>query len=76
MYPFNSVSGSSAHLEKMTCVLPAEEEPDRVLILQSDKFKQDLAVMERVVLANIFQPKLAAYRQLPVIEGDVICIAS
>ncbi len=60
----------------MTCVLPAEEEPDRVLILQSDKFKQDLAVMERVVLANIFQPKLAAYRQLPVIEGDVICIAS
>ncbi|KTG45216.1 hypothetical protein cypCar_00032742 [Cyprinus carpio] len=69
----STVSGSSAHLEKMTCVLPVEEEPDLELILQSDKFKQDLAVMERVVLANIFQPKLAAYRQLPVIE-DPDCV--
>ncbi|XP_016303266.1 dynein axonemal intermediate chain 4 [Sinocyclocheilus anshuiensis] len=69
----STVSGSSARLEKMTCVLPVEEEPDLELILQSDKFKQDLAVMERVVLANIFQPKLAAYRQLPVIE-DPDCV--
>lgn len=58
----------------MACVLLVEEEPDHELILQSDKFKEDLAVMERVILANIFQPKLAAYRQLPVIEGDVSCI--
>uniref|UniRef100_A0A9J8BEZ6 Dynein axonemal intermediate chain 4 n=1 Tax=Cyprinus carpio carpio TaxID=630221 RepID=A0A9J8BEZ6_CYPCA len=68
-----TISGSSTHLEKMTCVLPVEEEPDLELILQSEKFKQDLAVMERVVLANIFRPKLAAYRQLPVIEGNVFC---
>ncbi|KAK2889218.1 hypothetical protein Q8A67_014593 [Cirrhinus molitorella] len=68
----STVSGSSTHLEKMT-VLPVEEEPDLELILQSDKFKQDLAMMERVVLANIFQPKLAAYRQLPVIE-DPDCV--
>lgn len=73
---FNVVSGSSTQLEKMLCVLPVEEEPDLELILQSDKLKQDLAVMEKVVLANIFQPKLAAYRQLPIIEGNVFCIAS
>ncbi|XDV35788.1 hypothetical protein PO909_005670 [Leuciscus waleckii] len=64
-------SGSSTQLEKMACVLLVEEEPDHELILQSDKLKQDLAVMERVILANIFQPKLAAYRQLPVIEDCV-----
>lgn len=69
----STVSGSSAQLEKMACVLLVEEEPDHELILQSDKFKQDLAVMERVILANIFQPKLAAYRQLPVIE-DPDCV--
>ncbi|XP_067314517.1 dynein axonemal intermediate chain 4 [Pseudorasbora parva] len=64
----STVCGSSTQLEKIACVLPVEEEPDHELILQSDKFKQDLAVMERVVLVNIFQQKLAAYRQLPVIE--------
>ncbi|XP_051753182.1 dynein axonemal intermediate chain 4 isoform X2 [Ctenopharyngodon idella] len=69
----STVSGSSTQLEKMLCVLPVEEEPDLELILQSDKLKQDLAVMEKVVLANIFQPKLAAYRQLPIIE-DPDCV--
>uniref|UniRef100_A0A8C1W7J6 Dynein axonemal intermediate chain 4 n=1 Tax=Cyprinus carpio TaxID=7962 RepID=A0A8C1W7J6_CYPCA len=52
---------------------PSGPDQNLELILQSDKFKQDLAVMERVVLANIFQPKLAAYRQLPVIE-DPDCV--
>jgi len=60
----------------MACVLLVEKEPDYELIFQSDRFKQALAVMERAIVANIFQPKLAAYRQLPVIEGDVFCIAS
>ncbi|XP_056315050.1 dynein axonemal intermediate chain 4 [Danio aesculapii] len=69
----STVSGSSTHIEKMACVLPLDEEPDLQLILQSDKLKQDLALMERVVLANIFQPKLAAYRQLPIIE-DPDCV--
>nr|XP_028588974.1 WD repeat-containing protein 78 isoform X1 [Podarcis muralis]XP_028588975.1 WD repeat-containing protein 78 isoform X1 [Podarcis muralis]XP_028588976.1 WD repeat-containing protein 78 isoform X1 [Podarcis muralis] len=36
-------------------------------ILKSEKFNQDLFYMERVLMENIFQPKLAAYRQLPVL---------
>lgn len=52
-----------------------KDEPDPELILQSDKFKHDLVVMERVVLENIFQPKLAAYRQLPVLEGNAISVS-
>lgn len=38
-------------------------------ILKSDKFHQDLFFMERVLMENVFQPKLAAYRQLPVLRG-------
>ncbi|XP_051568768.1 dynein axonemal intermediate chain 4-like [Myxocyprinus asiaticus] len=64
----STASSLSSRLEMEAFVLQVEEQPDSELILQSDKFKQDLAVMERVVLENIFQPKLAAYRQLPVIE--------
>ncbi|XP_055978177.1 dynein axonemal intermediate chain 4 [Sorex fumeus] len=37
-------------------------------ILKSDKFQQNLFFMERVLMENIFQPKLAAYRQLPVFK--------
>ncbi|XP_077306648.1 dynein axonemal intermediate chain 4 [Lithobates pipiens] len=44
-----------------------ENEPDADVILKSEKFHQDLFFMERVVVENICQPKLAAYRQLPVI---------
>ncbi|XP_031973524.1 WD repeat-containing protein 78 isoform X1 [Corvus moneduloides] len=41
-------------------------------ILTSEKLKQDLVVMERILMENIFQPKLAVYRQIPVlIEPDV-----
>ena len=47
-----------------------EEEPDPELILQSDEFKMDLVVMERVVLENIYQPELAAYRHLAVLQGN------
>uniref|UniRef100_A0A8B9VBZ4 Dynein axonemal intermediate chain 4 n=1 Tax=Anas zonorhyncha TaxID=75864 RepID=A0A8B9VBZ4_9AVES len=36
-------------------------------ILTSEKFQQDLFFMERVLMENIFQPKLAAYRQFPVL---------
>ncbi|NWV17793.1 WDR78 protein, partial [Origma solitaria] len=41
-------------------------------ILTSENLQQDLVVMERILMGNIFQPKLAAYRQIPVlIEPDV-----
>nr|XP_020661750.1 WD repeat-containing protein 78 [Pogona vitticeps] len=36
-------------------------------ILKSEKFHQDLFYMERILMENIFQPKLAVYRQLPVL---------
>ncbi|XP_029309687.1 WD repeat-containing protein 78-like isoform X2 [Cottoperca gobio] len=43
-------------------------EPDLQLIMLSEKFQHCSLVMESSILGNTFQPKLAAYRQLPVIE--------
>ncbi|XDA70044.1 hypothetical protein R6Z07F_000420 [Ovis aries] len=45
-----------------------EEEDNSDAVFKSDKFQQDLFFMERVIMENIFQPKLAAYRQLPVLK--------
>ncbi|NWV61250.1 WDR78 protein, partial [Malurus elegans] len=36
-------------------------------ILASESLKHDLVVMERILMENIFQPKLAVYRQIPVL---------
>ncbi|XP_026220601.1 WD repeat-containing protein 78-like isoform X2 [Anabas testudineus] len=43
-------------------------EPDPQQILLSESFQYSLLIMERNIVANIFQPKLAAYRQLPILE--------
>ncbi|KAK9539508.1 hypothetical protein VZT92_004609 [Zoarces viviparus] len=43
-------------------------ESDLQLIMLSERFQHCLLVMERSILGNTFQPKLAAYRQLPVTE--------
>ncbi|KAJ7424877.1 WD repeat-containing protein 78 [Willisornis vidua] len=49
-----------------------EEECHSEAVLTSENFKQDLVIMERILMENIFQPKLAAYRQIPVlIEPEV-----
>ncbi|NWV99915.1 WDR78 protein, partial [Machaerirhynchus nigripectus] len=49
-----------------------ERECHSETILTSENLKQDLVVMERILMENIFQPKLAVYRQIPVlIEPDV-----
>ncbi|XP_028856545.1 dynein axonemal intermediate chain 4 isoform X3 [Denticeps clupeoides] len=61
-------SASCSTIEMEVTTVPAIDEPNPELILLSDKFKMDLLVMERAVLANIFQPKLAAYRHLPVLK--------
>ncbi|NXH10487.1 WDR78 protein, partial [Bucco capensis] len=45
-----------------------EEESHAEAILTSAKLQQDLFYMERILMENIFQPKLAAYRQLPVLR--------
>ncbi|XP_036378497.1 WD repeat-containing protein 78 [Megalops cyprinoides] len=61
-------SSTSSHIETETFTGTSEEEADPQLILQSEKFQQDLFVMERILLENILQPKQAAYRQLPVLR--------
>ncbi|CAH6790582.1 Wdr78 [Phodopus roborovskii] len=45
-----------------------DEEDHSEAILKSEKLQQDLFFMERVLMENVFQPKLAAYRQLPVLK--------
>ncbi|XP_076018224.1 dynein axonemal intermediate chain 4, partial [Genypterus blacodes] len=42
-------------------------EADLQQIMLSDKFQQRLAELERSILGNIFQSKMAAYRQLPIL---------
>ncbi|XP_063759582.1 dynein axonemal intermediate chain 4 isoform X2 [Eleginops maclovinus] len=43
-------------------------EADLQLILLSESFQNSLLVMERSVVTNIFQPKLAAYKKLPILQ--------
>ncbi|NWV83172.1 WDR78 protein, partial [Dasyornis broadbenti] len=45
-----------------------EQECHSEAILTSENLQQDLVVMERILMENIFQPKLAAYRQIPVLR--------
>uniref|UniRef100_A0A8C6W3Z0 Dynein axonemal intermediate chain 4 n=1 Tax=Nannospalax galili TaxID=1026970 RepID=A0A8C6W3Z0_NANGA len=44
------------------------EEDHSEAILKSEKLQQDLFFMERVLMENVFQPKLATYRQLPILK--------
>nr|XP_026654709.1 WD repeat-containing protein 78 [Zonotrichia albicollis] len=48
---------------------PGEQECPSGAILTSAKLQQDLVVMERILMENIFQPQLAVYRQIPVLIG-------
>ncbi|XP_041573662.2 dynein axonemal intermediate chain 4 isoform X2 [Taeniopygia guttata] len=49
-----------------------EQECQSEAILTSAKLQQDLVVMERILMENIFQPKLAVYRQIPVLIEPVV----
>ncbi|XP_071293043.1 dynein axonemal intermediate chain 4 isoform X2 [Agelaius tricolor] len=51
---------------------PEEQECHSGAILTSAKLQQDLVVMERILMENIFQPKLAVYRQIPVLIEPVV----
>ncbi|KAJ7986317.1 hypothetical protein DPEC_G00338670, partial [Dallia pectoralis] len=62
------VSTTSSRMEMEPLIVPSENEPDPELVLQSEEFQQHLFVMERIILENIYQPKLAAYRQLPTLD--------
>ncbi|XP_074858438.1 dynein axonemal intermediate chain 4 isoform X2 [Carettochelys insculpta] len=66
-------SSSIIDLESVILARIHEEEEDlSEAILKSEKFQQDLFFMERVLMENVFQPKLAAYRQLPVLIEPVL----
>ncbi|KAG7524804.1 hypothetical protein JOB18_017068 [Solea senegalensis] len=62
-------TASAASSLKDVDVFAMTPESDLQLIMQSEKFQYSLLVMERSILGNTFQPELAAYRQLPVLEG-------
>ncbi|XP_072199367.1 dynein axonemal intermediate chain 4 [Excalfactoria chinensis] len=49
-----------------------EEKCHMEATLRSENFQQDLFFMERILMENIFQPKLAAYRQFPVLIDPVV----
>ncbi|XP_078075499.1 dynein axonemal intermediate chain 4 [Mustelus asterias] len=63
-----SRSSTSAESESIATIQASEElEHDPEELLKNEKLKHDLFIMERVIMENIFQPKLAAYRQLPIL---------
>ncbi len=49
--------------------LNAELDPQMIML--SESFQHSLLVMMRSIVANIFQPKLAAYRQLSILDGKL-----
>ncbi|NXP52962.1 WDR78 protein, partial [Heliornis fulica] len=69
--PISSDTGSrtSMMILESTALARIHEEKEchSGAILTSENFQQGLFFMERILMENIFQPKLAAYRQLPVL---------
>ncbi|XP_077424536.1 dynein axonemal intermediate chain 4 [Vanacampus margaritifer] len=47
------------------------DKPELQAIFESESFQRNLLIMERCLVANIFQPNLAAYRTLPEIKEPV-----
>ncbi|XP_035933571.1 dynein axonemal intermediate chain 4 isoform X2 [Halichoerus grypus] len=65
----NSEASSLMDIENVILTKIHDDEEDHSeSIMKSDKFRQDLFFMERVLMENLFQPKLAAYRQLPILK--------
>ncbi|EPQ08863.1 WD repeat-containing protein 78 [Myotis brandtii] len=65
----NSDASSIMEIENAILAKMHDEEEDHSeAIFKSEKFHQDLFFMERVLMENVFQPKLAAYRQLPILK--------
>lgn len=68
---FSSASAASSLKELEVFGNSFNAESDLQLIMLSESFQQCLLVMERSILGNTFQPQLAAYRQLPVLQGKL-----
>lgn len=70
LYFVDSEASSIMEIENVILAKMHDDQEDHSdAILKSEKFQQDLFFMERVLMENIFQPKLAAYRQLPILKG-------
>ncbi|KAK2499540.1 hypothetical protein MC885_019034 [Smutsia gigantea] len=68
----NSEASSLMDIESVILAKIHDDEEDySEAILKSDKFHQDLFFMERVLMENVFQPKLAAYRKKEEVEEEV-----
>ncbi|XP_017335109.1 dynein axonemal intermediate chain 4 isoform X1 [Ictalurus punctatus] len=63
----STVSTASSQRQMEASTAQMVDEPDPEQILPSEKFQQSLQVMERMVLLNIYQHKLAAYRGLSIL---------
>ncbi|PWA24576.1 hypothetical protein CCH79_00011760 [Gambusia affinis] len=61
-------SGVSSEGELEGDLFMLKSEPDLENILSSEAFMNSMLIMERVIVVNIFQPKLAAFRGLPVLK--------
>lgn len=68
--PFSCFSSATSSLKELEAFgSSVNSESDLQLIMSSEKFQQSLAAVEEAVVGNIFQSKLAAYWQLPVLPG-------
>ncbi|NXI26065.1 WDR78 protein, partial [Sterrhoptilus dennistouni] len=65
-------STSSIIIAESAVAARSHEEKEFHSILTSANLQQDLVVMERILMENIFQPKLALYRQIPVLIEPVV----
>ncbi|XP_031725305.1 dynein axonemal intermediate chain 4 [Anarrhichthys ocellatus] len=65
---FSTASTICSKLEMEMCEDSFNADYVLQLIMSSESFQYSLLVMERSIVANIFQTMLAAYRQLPTLE--------
>ncbi|XP_014874163.1 WD repeat-containing protein 78-like [Poecilia latipinna] len=61
-------SGVSSAAETDADLFMLKTESNLEKILSSEAFMKSVSIMERVIVLNIFQPKLAAFRGLPVLK--------
>lgn len=74
MYLWCCVCPSASTASSMNEVKTVNIECELQQVLQSEHFHNHLQIMERTILENVMQPKLAAYRQLPVLTGELVFI--
>uniref|UniRef100_A0A4W3JFY6 Dynein axonemal intermediate chain 4 n=1 Tax=Callorhinchus milii TaxID=7868 RepID=A0A4W3JFY6_CALMI len=78
--PESKISHSSCSADSESVIIvqvPVDVDYDTEELMNNEKLHQNLVIMERVIMENIFQTKLAAYRQLPVLtSGYLLCVSA